>query len=120
MKQIIFFILLLSAVVYSQPIDTTQNLVNKLDKIAFDDSLRNYYFSGTDSIAYGDAYVDITHSCGFTPLIKNIYVTPQATTFGYPYWISNVGATTFRINRGTTGMDAITDKITFSWMIRKP
>jgi hypothetical protein len=91
-----------------------------LAQTAFGDSLGNYYFSGTDSIHYGATYIDITHGCGFTPLIKNIYVTPQSTTFGYPYWITNVGATTFRIQRSLTGDEAVTDKIIFSWQIRKP
>jgi hypothetical protein len=91
-----------------------------LAQTAFGDSLGNYYFSGTDSIHYGATYIDITHGCGFTPLIKNIYVTPQSTTYGYPYYVTNVGATTFRIQRSTVGNEAIVREIIFSWQIRKP
>lgn len=54
---------------------------------------------GYGTIASGSTTVDVTHGLGMTPILKDISVTPT-TTWGNAtkFWISNAGATTFRIN----------------------
>ncbi len=71
--------------------------------------------SGTATVASGATYVDVSHGLGITPSINNINVTPtnnlgSATKF----WISNVGASTFRIN---VDIDPGVTTATFSWTI---
>lgn len=59
---------------------------------------------GTASIAIGATFVDVTHRLGRTPVDGEIMVTatakPSSNDPGH-IWISNVGATTFRINCAT-------------------
>lgn len=66
---------------------------------------------GGASIAVGSTYVDVTHGLSGTPTNK-VNVTPSGSSNATKFWISNVGATTFRINVDT----AITTSVAnFSW-----
>jgi len=51
--------------------------------------------SGTTTITAESSYVDVTHSIGTVPE----WVDPQPTNvYAIWYYLSNIGATTFRIN----------------------
>lgn len=50
------------------------------------------------TITAGDAFVDVTHLLTWVPTIDDIQVTPDDDLGGRSFWISNVGAVTFRIN----------------------
>ncbi|MEM2567332.1 MAG: right-handed parallel beta-helix repeat-containing protein [Candidatus Bathyarchaeia archaeon] len=54
--------------------------------------------SGTATITAGATYVDVTHGLAITPDINRIKVVPKDNLGGRSFWISDVGATTFRIN----------------------
>jgi len=55
--------------------------------------------SGTSTILDTATYIEVTHGCFTTP--DNVITTPQANE---NVWVSNIGATTFRINRaGSSG-----------------
>jgi len=59
-------------------------------------------------------YIAITHGLNITPSAKDISVTPiNNLGVGGEFWISDIGATTFRIN---VDQDPIADA-TFSWNI---
>jgi len=58
--------------------------------------------SGTATITAGATYVDVTHGLATTPDINRIKVTPKDNLGGRSFWISDVGATTFRINISST------------------
>lgn len=60
---------------------------------------------GVATINAGVAFVDVTHNIHTTP--DNVIATPQANE---NVWISNIGATTFRINRAVT-----TNALICSW-----
>lgn len=81
-------------------------------------NLTSNYFSGTATLTIGNEAV-VTHGVGSTPLIQDISITPQTTTFGFPYWVSNVTSTTFTINLGTVGLETRIADILFSWQIRR-
>lgn len=82
------------------------------------DYVNSIDFSGTATITIGNEVI-VTHGVGSTPLIQDISITPQTTTFGFPYWVSNVTSTTFKINLGTVGLETRTADILFSWQIRR-
>jgi hypothetical protein len=70
--------------------------------------------SGTATVTGGSTFVNVAHGLSITPTIANIRVTPtnnlgNATMF----WLSNVGATTFRINVDADPGAAAT----FTWAI---
>jgi hypothetical protein len=70
---------------------------------------------GTATVPNGATYIDVAHGLAITPSINNIVVTPtnnmgSATKF----WISNAGASTFRIN---VDADPGAGTATFSWSI---
>lgn len=54
--------------------------------------------SGSATVTAGNSYVDVTHGLSGTPDINKIKVTPQDDLAGRVPWVSNVGASTFRIN----------------------
>jgi parallel beta-helix repeat protein len=58
--------------------------------------------SGTATIAAGNTYVDVTHGLSITPDINKIRVTPKDNLGGRSFWVSDVGASTFRINISST------------------
>lgn len=71
--------------------------------------------SGTATVTSGNTYVDVTHGLSITPSINKISVIPtnnlgNATKF----WVSDVGASTFRIN---INVDPGASTATFSWQI---
>ena len=70
-------------------------------------------YQGDDSatITVGNTYVAVTHGLGVTPAISDIQITPQGSLLGRTFWVSDVGASTFRINMNTS--DTI-DHL-FSW-----
>jgi hypothetical protein len=69
--------------------------------------------SGTAAIPNGNTYVDVTHHLNRTPDIQDISVTPTNNLgTASKFWISSVGASTFRINVNTNpGATAAT----FAW-----
>lgn len=57
---------------------------------------------GTGTIPDGVSYIDISHSIIATP--DNVIATPQGNE---TVWISNIGSSTFRINRSGTSGDLV-------------
>lgn len=91
---------------------------SKADNSAYDASKDEWnephdVTSGSATIVAGSTYVDVIHGVGSTPDINKINWHPQGDLHGYGTWISNVGATTFRINIGSQLME----DITFGWNI---
>ena len=69
--------------------------------------------SGTAPIASGSTYFDVAHGLSVTPNAKDISVTPtNSLGNASKFWISNVGASTFRINVNTYPGSATA---TFAW-----
>lgn len=52
----------------------------------------------TATIPAGVAFVDVTHLLTWVPTIDDILLTPEDDLGGRSFWVSNVGAVTFRIN----------------------
>lgn len=50
------------------------------------------------TIAAGAAFVDVVHVLPWIPTIDDIQVTPNDDLGGRSFWVSDVGAVTFRIN----------------------
>lgn len=69
-------------------------------------------YSGSGTVTAGNTFVDVTHGLFFTPDINKIEVTPQDDLGGRDFWVSNVGATTFRIN--ISAADLVNDHV-FGW-----
>jgi hypothetical protein len=71
--------------------------------------------SGTATIASGDTHIDVTHGLAITPEAANISVTPtNSMGDSAKYYISDIGATTFRIN---VNADPGATTATFAWQI---
>jgi len=71
--------------------------------------------SGTATVANGQTSVDVTHGMDITPSINDINVTPtNSMGNAIKYYISNVGASTFRIN---VDADPGEETATFGWQI---
>jgi hypothetical protein len=71
--------------------------------------------SGTATVASGTTYVDVPHGLSVTPSAGQINVVPtNSLGNAAKYWISNLGATTFRINVDT---DPGVSTATFNWNI---
>ena len=66
---------------------------------------------GSATVTATNTYVAVTHGLASTPALGDIQITPQGSLLGRTFWVSDVGATTFRINMSTS--DTI-DHI-FSW-----
>lgn len=58
--------------------------------------------SGAATITAGATYVDVLHGLDITPDINRIKVTPKDNLGSRSFWVSDVGATTFRINISST------------------
>lgn len=69
---------------------------------------------GTATIPQGATYIDVTHGRAKTPTANEITITPTNNK-GSGWWISNIGATTFRINVPT---DPGATTATFAWSIK--
>jgi len=54
--------------------------------------------NGTATVSAGNTYVDTPHGLSFTPDINRFTLQPQSELGGKDFWISNVGASTIRIN----------------------
>jgi len=73
--------------------------------------------SGTATVASGATTVDVTHGLAFTPTAKHIVVTPTNNLGNAShYWVSDLGATTFRIN---VDADPGATTATFAWVARQ-
>lgn len=73
--------------------------------------------SGTATIASGATFVEVPHGLDIAPLAANICVTPTGSAGASKgYWISNVTATTFRINIPS----ANTGAAGYVWQISAP
>ena len=97
-----FLALLVAAAFYfgdKEPGDTVVN-VNLDAEMAF----------GTATIAANGASIDVTHGMGGTP--DAVVVTPMGDVGNSIWWVSNVGATTFRINLDPT----LTATTTVAWL----
>ena len=71
--------------------------------------------SGTATVISGDTFVDVSHGLGTTPAISDIKVTPTNNLgSAAKFWISDVGASTFRIN---VDIDPGATTATFSWSV---
>lgn len=66
---------------------------------------------GGATILNGNTSVDVTHALPFTPNAGQINVTPTANLATRSFWVSNIGASTFRINVSS----AVGADTTFSW-----
>lgn len=64
---------------------------------------------GTATVSAGNTYVDVSHSVGATP--TSVQVTPTTNLGARAFWVSDKGASTFRINIDSTD---IIDH-TFDW-----
>lgn len=89
--------------------------VNATTKIhANPDFLTEY--SNTAQITSGNTFIDVTHALGYTPAQHHIMVCPHSSLgAAATFWVSNVGATTFRINVNADP----TATITFVWWARR-
>lgn len=68
---------------------------------------------GTATVPNGSTSVDVTHGLGFTPAADQIRTVPTNNLGSAShFWLSNIGATTFRIN---TDVDPGATTATFSW-----
>lgn len=76
--------------------------------------VRNTYYDGVKDISYatvtgtatitaGDVYVDVTHGKDSTP--KSPTPVPIDDLGGRRFWVSDVGATTFRINVDSSDLE---------------
>lgn len=73
--------------------------------------------SGTATVANGATSVDVTHGLGFTPVAKNIVLTPTNNLGNAShFWVSDLGATTFRVN---VDADPGATTATFAWVARQ-
>jgi len=54
--------------------------------------------SGTTTVTSAATSVTVTHGLARTPAAKDIMVTPTNSTDAAKFWVSDVGATTFKIN----------------------
>jgi len=59
-------------------------------------SEKNLRWGATATITAGNTYVDVTHGMGTTP--TSVQVTPTTNLGTRSFWVSDKGATTFRIN----------------------
>jgi hypothetical protein len=70
--------------------------------------------SGAGVVASGTTYIDVTHGLASTPSANDIMVTPtNSLGNSTKYYISDIGATTFRIN---VDADPGATTATFSWI----
>lgn len=72
---------------------------------------------GTDSIASGSTTKDVTHGLSKTPAAGDIWInfTEQGTNDYGRVWLSNIGATTFRVN---VSADPGASNLDFAWGAR--
>lgn len=70
--------------------------------------------SGSTTITAGNVYVDVAHGLETIPDISKIHITEQDNLGGRSKWVSNVGASTFRINISSKEVE---ENHIFSWMI---
>jgi len=70
---------------------------------------------GTATVANGATYIDVTHGLSKTPVAQDIIVTPTNNKgSASEYWISDIVASTFRIN---VDADPGATTATFAWQI---
>ena len=71
---------------------------------------------GTATVPNAATYIDVTHGLAATPTVADIQVTPTNNLGdASKFWISDAGATTFRIN---VNADPGATTATFSWSAR--
>lgn len=72
--------------------------------------------SGDATVPNGATYIDVTHGLGFTPTARQVICNPTNNLGNATmWWLSNLGATTFRIN---VDSDPGAGTATFSWQAR--
>lgn len=73
---------------------------------------------GTAVVANGNTFVDVTHGCSVTPngsgWNPSIMIVPTLLSNSSKYWVTNVGAVTFRIN---VDANPGAGTATFAWVI---
>lgn len=123
-KIVLLFFILLNVVAYSQAKSPVFSKSQKDSiKAIISDSLDNFrlqvdtILTGTATISLSADSVIVTHGLGSAPSIANINIAPQEDISGFDYWIESITSTTFKIKIGTTGYDALTEPISFSWQI---
>ena len=98
--------------------NTTAGLYNNSTGIANRFSRNRGYVtenSGAATVASGATYIDVTHGLSATPIAGSIKLTPTNNLgSAAKYWVSNIGATTFRVNVDTAP-GATT--ATFAWSV---
>lgn len=100
------------------PTKTSMQTVD--DSLASDiaeNKLTTHFFTGTDSIHYGQDSIVVSHGVGSTPQFISIQLTSDS--FGFPIWVNTIGATTFAVKRSDVGLETITSYIKFKWMAYK-
>lgn len=69
--------------------------------------------NGTGTVTAGNTYVTVTHGLLVTPDIDRIKLVPEGNLLGREIWVSDVGASTFRINM--SAVDTINHVIGWSY-----
>ena len=84
-----------------------------------ENKLTTHFFTGTDSIHYGQDSIVVTHGVGSAPQYVSIQVI--SNSFGYPVWVNenSIGSTTFAVKRSGVGLETISSYIKFKWMAYK-
>jgi len=89
-----------------------------LAQTAFADSLNANFYTGTDSIHYGQDSIVVTHGVGSAPSFVDIQEMSDA--FGFRIWVNVIGATTFSVKRNDpTVLEEPTTYIKFRWLAYK-
>jgi hypothetical protein len=83
-----------------------------------EDMFGAYFYTGTDSIHYGQDSIVVTHGVGSTPRFVSIQL--MSDNFGYRTWVNVIGATTFSVKRNSSvWIETPTTYIKFKWMAYK-
>jgi len=91
----------------------TGNQVGRVVKGTNGINYKPYQNSGTATVSAGATWVDVTHGLAFTPTARNIELVPTNNLgAAAKWWVSNLGATTFRIN---TDVDPGAGTAAFAW-----
>lgn len=90
------------------------------DSLASDiaeNKLTTHFFTGTDSIHYGQDSIVVSHGVGSTPRFISIQLVSDG--FGFQTWVSGINSLTFYVRRSDTGLKTINSSIQFKWMAYK-
>jgi hypothetical protein len=99
-------------------LDPTTLEINGSNKLTVVGSIQSNFFTGEDSIHYGQDSIVITHGVGSTP--QFVCIQEMSDNFGYRIWVNVIGATTFSVKRNDpTSIENPTTFIKFKWMAYK-